>query len=199
MTLQQLPGHYVGVMLHDGEYYLVAIAEAVAKRGSHKINGLRGSAREYYLSLGGGIDIFPHSPAGGLLAIGGFLRECMHASVHIGLVLQIHLFYAVPHLFGSLRCGGIIEIHQTAAMHLALQRREVAPYLFHIIYFHIIVLLAVSSAAQAGAFGIAVMTSCRLTGKTAFHHIDQPFAKTGYGHLVDHIGHECLLEQQTGL
>ena len=43
---EKLPGHYVGVVLHDGEYYLVAVLHEAPETRGHEVYPLSGAAGE---------------------------------------------------------------------------------------------------------------------------------------------------------
>ena len=57
----------------------------------------------------------------------------MHPSVHIGIHIEILVAHGIEHAKWFLRGGGIVEIHQRFAIYLAVQYREVFPYLIDIV------------------------------------------------------------------
>ena len=99
---EKLPRDDVGVVLHDGEYNLVAILKEIAVGGSHEVDGLGGATGEDDLLDGGGVDHAAHALAGDLLQVGGLLRQGMDASVDVGLVLKIHAVDGIDHAAWSL-------------------------------------------------------------------------------------------------
>ena len=130
---KQLPGHYVGVMLHDGEDDLVAILHEAAETRCHKVDRLGGAAGEDHLRGGAGVDPCAHLLAGGLQAGCSLLRHGEDAAVHVGLVVEIHIVYRLHHAAGCLRGGGVVEIHERTPVHLAVKHRIFAPERFYIV------------------------------------------------------------------
>ena len=122
---QQLPGHYVGVMFHDGDNHLVAVDKRITHRRSHKVDGLGGASREDDLRCRLGVEHLANTLASGLLHGGHLLRHRVHSSMHIGLGVEIDVAYGVDHTRGSLRCGGVVEIYQRLAVNGAVEHREV--------------------------------------------------------------------------
>lgn len=99
---EKLPRDDVGVVLHDGEYNLIAILKEIAVGGSHEVDGLGGATGEDDLLDGGGVDHAAHALAGDLLQVGGLLRQGMDAPVDVGLVLKIHAVDGIDHAAWSL-------------------------------------------------------------------------------------------------
>ena len=128
---QQLPGHDVAVVLHDGEDDLVALLEeGLAETGRHEVEALGGAAREDDFGGGAGVDEAPHPLAGGLVEVGGLLREVVHAAVHVGVDGIVFLGDGLHYAPRLLRGGRVVEVNERPAVHLAPEYGEVLAYFF---------------------------------------------------------------------
>ena len=126
---KQLPRHNVGVMLHDGEDDLVALPHhLLAEGGGHQVDGFCGAPGKDNLLHLGGIDEAAHRLAGGLVQVGGLLREIVHAAVHVGIDIEILVAHGVEHTQRFLRGGGIVEIHQRTVIDLPRENGEGLSY-----------------------------------------------------------------------
>ena len=128
VAAQQLPGHDVGMMLHDREHDLVAVAETLAVRGGHEVDRLGRAAREDHLLWLGGVDIFLHAAARGLLQVGGLLRQGVYAPVYVGFGRGVHAGDRVGHLAWRLRRRRVVEIYERATVDLPLQNGKLPAY-----------------------------------------------------------------------
>ena len=124
-----LPGHDVGVVLHVGEQHLVAgLHVCRAEGGCHQVDGLGGAACEDDFGRGAGVEESAHALACCFVQLGGLLAEVVHASVHVGVGVEVLAAHGVEHRQRLLRGGGIVEVNQRAAMHLPREYGEVAAY-----------------------------------------------------------------------
>ena len=73
-----------------------------------------------------------------LLAVGGELRQGVHATVHIGLDVVVAADDAVDHAAGRLAGGSVVEIDERTAVHFLTEYRELPPQSF---YIHVIQLV----------------------------------------------------------
>ena len=117
--LEQLPGHDVGVVLHDGEDNLIAVAETLAVGGDHEVDGLGRAAGEDDFLFLRRVEEGTHFLARVLLHFGGFLRKLVHAAVHVGFLREIHFVDSLYHATRCLRGGRRVKIDERAAAHLA--------------------------------------------------------------------------------
>lgn len=127
LILNELPGHDVGMVLHDGEDYLVAVAEGLAEACRHEVDGLSGAAGEDYLGGLAGVDIAAYLLAGLLLMVGGLLGEGVDPAVNVGLRRAVQVCYLVDHTVRGLRGGGVVEVYHPVSRHLAAKDRELSP------------------------------------------------------------------------
>ncbi len=87
---QQLPGHDVGVMLHDGEEHLIAgLQEGRTPAVGDEVDGLGGVPHEDDLARIGGTEEAPHLLARLLIELGRARREAVDAAMHIGVVAAV--------------------------------------------------------------------------------------------------------------
>ena len=116
----EMPGHDVGVVLHDGEHDLVAFADHHAAEAlGHEVDGLGRVAGEDDLVLGRRIEEAPHAFARILEGLGGGVREEVQAAMHVGIFFRVALHHRVEHRLRLLGRGGIVEIDQRLAIDLA--------------------------------------------------------------------------------
>ena len=94
---EQLPGHDVGVMLHDGEYDFAATGEGLSETGGHEVYGLGSATGENHLLFGSRVYIVAHLSAGSLLQVCGFLRERVDPSVYIGFGAGVSVYDRADH------------------------------------------------------------------------------------------------------
>ena len=123
---QEMPGHDVGVVLHDGEEDLVPLPDMRDAIGrGDEIDRLGGVAGEDDLGVGPRIEEAAHALAR-LLEIGGReVAQIMQPAMHIGVVLAIGALDGVEHELRLLRRGAVVEIDEVLAVDLAREDREV--------------------------------------------------------------------------
>jgi len=78
------------------------------------------------------VDELAHLLARGLHQVGGFLRDGVHAAVHVGLVAVVHLLDGIHHTAWRLRRGSVVKIDQRVPVDLPLQDGIVGAYLVDI-------------------------------------------------------------------
>ena len=131
----QLPRHDVRMVLHNGDYHLVALLHKLLRKGcSHKVQALRSAAREHYLLYLRRIDELPHPLTRRLVQVSCLLREVMYATMHVGIHIVVFLHQRVNHLPRLLCRSSIVEIYQWFAIHLAAQYREIGPHLIYVVH-----------------------------------------------------------------
>ena len=117
----KLPGYDIAVMLHHGDDDFIAVLKHLAKRGGDKIDALgRATGKDHFLDTTR-VDKGAHLFAREFHQIGGLLREGVHAAVHIGLIMVVHLVYGLNYLTRCLGCCGIVKVDEGAALYLTLQ------------------------------------------------------------------------------
>ena len=83
---QEMPGHDVGVMLHDREHDLVARLDALApERVGDQVDGLGGVAGEDDLFRARRIEEGADVLARALIGFGRGIGEVMQAAMHVGI------------------------------------------------------------------------------------------------------------------
>ena len=126
---QHLPRHDVGVVLHDGEYHFVAFVEkAIAQRRSHEVEAFGRAAREDDFGRRARTDEGPHAFAGLLVQVGGLLREEVDAAVHVGVDRVVFVHHGLDDAARFLRGGGVVQVDEGAAVHLAAQDGKVGAH-----------------------------------------------------------------------
>ena len=129
-----MPRHDVGVVLHDRNDDLVALADIRLTPGRrHQVDRLGGAAGENDLLAATGVEELCDPLAAALIALGRDVGEVMQAAMHVGVFAGIGLHHAVEHRLRLLRGGGVVEIDQRLAIDLQRQRREILPHLRHVI------------------------------------------------------------------
>ena len=111
----KLPGHDVAVMFHHGDDNLIAVLEHLAKGRCHEVDALGSATGEDDLLNAAGIDKGTHLLARELHQVGGLLRQGVHATVHVGLVVVVHLVDGLHHGARRLGRGRIVQIDERAA------------------------------------------------------------------------------------
>ena len=123
------------MVLHHGENHFVALRQQLSVGRSHKIERLGGAASENNLIDRSGINKTADTLAGRLHSRRGLLRKAVHTAVHIRLMRVVDIHYIVHHRTRHLRRGGIVEIDERLAVHLASENRKIAAQCVHIVYF----------------------------------------------------------------
>mmetsp|Transcript_41013 Transcript_41013/g.131134 ORF Transcript_41013/g.131134 Transcript_41013/m.131134 type:complete len:203 (+) Transcript_41013:456-1064(+) len=116
------------MMLCDREDNLVALPEVRQPPGvRHEVDGLAGVARVHDLPVRRRIDELGHLAARRLISISGLGAQHVHAPVHVRVVPAVVVSERIKHLLGLLRCGGIVEVDEGAAVALLVEDGEVLP------------------------------------------------------------------------
>ena len=63
--------------------------------------------------------------AGGLVEVGGLLREVVHAAMHVGIGVEVLVAHGVEHAKGLLGRGGVVEVDKRAAIDGAREDGEI--------------------------------------------------------------------------
>jgi hypothetical protein len=130
----EMPGHDVGVMLHDGEHHFVARLQhhaAIALR--HEVDGLGGVAGENDLLHRGRVEEAPDTLARILESLGRGVGEEVQAAVDVGIFFRVGLGHRIEHGLRLLRRGRIVEIDQLLAIDLTREDGEVRADGLHVI------------------------------------------------------------------
>jgi len=89
---QEVPGHDVGVVLHDREHDFVALADPFAPEGlRYEIDRLRGAASEHDLFAPVRIEEFRDLVARALIGLRRGIGEVMQAAMHVGVLAGVGL------------------------------------------------------------------------------------------------------------
>ena len=131
----QLPGHYVGVVLHNRHYHLIALVhKLLAERRNDKIDALRCATGEDYLLGLGSVDKLAHGFTSSLVQVGGTLRQIMHATMHIGIGVEIFIAHSIEHAQWFLCRSRIVEINERTVVDGARKYGEVGTDFIDIIH-----------------------------------------------------------------
>lgn len=123
---QEVPGHDVGVVLHDREHDLVALLDVgLAPGRCHEVDGLGDIAGEDDFFTTRRVDEFRYLAARALVSLGRGIGEIVQAAVHVGVLALVGFRHAVEHRIRLLRRGGVVEIDQRLAINLHRQRGEI--------------------------------------------------------------------------
>ena len=124
--LQEIPGHDVGMVLHDGKHDLVALPDMRGAIGArHQIDGFGGVAGEDDLGVGAGVDEAAHRLPRLLEIGGGEVAQVVEPAMDVGVFLSVGALNGVEHGSRLLRRGAVVEIDERLAMDLLRQDREV--------------------------------------------------------------------------
>ena len=125
---QQLPGHQVAVVLHEGEQHLIPRAQVgVTPAAGHQVDRLAGIAGEHDLPRTGCTDELRSRGPGGLEGFGGADAELVGTAMHIGVVAGVVVLQGLEHRERLLAGGSVIQVDQRATVSGALlQNREIS-------------------------------------------------------------------------
>ena len=125
----EVPGHDVGVVLHDRQDDLIARAERVrAKTVGHEIDGLGRGAGEDDLVHRPRIEEAAHGLARGFVILRCRVGEEMQAPVHVGIFLRIGLHHGIDDRLRLLRRSAIVQIDERLAVDFPRQDREITAH-----------------------------------------------------------------------
>ena len=130
----EMPGHDVGMVLHDREQDFVTLADMSESEGRrHEIDRLGRGARENNLVDGFRIEKAPHAGARRLKSVGRGICQVVQAAMHVGVFVLVDMRHALDHLTRFLRGGGVVEVDEFLAVRLFRQDREVGAQLFDVV------------------------------------------------------------------
>ena len=125
---EEMPGHDVGMVLHDREHDLVAGLDVrLAPGRRHEVDRLGGVAGEDDLFGAPGVEKLRHLCAAAFIGFGRRIGEVMQPAMHVGVFGLVGFGHAVEHGSRLLRRGGVVEIDQLLAIDLQRQRRKILP------------------------------------------------------------------------
>ena len=131
----QLPRHDVGVVLHGGNYHLVALAhKLIGKRRHHEVQRLGSSSGEYHLVGRLCVDKRSHLLSCRLMQVGGLLRQVVDTTVNIGVHVEIFISHRIEHTERLLCRCAVVQVYQRLAVHLAAQNRKILTYLVNVVH-----------------------------------------------------------------
>jgi len=123
---EEMPGHDIGMVLHDREHDLVARLHMLTpERVGDEVDRLGGVAGEDDLLGPPCIDEGPHLLARALIGLGRGIGEKMQAAMHVGIFRGVGLVDAVEHHLRLLRRGRIVEIDERLAVDLHGEDRKI--------------------------------------------------------------------------
>jgi len=133
----QLPGHYVGVVLQGAEDDLVPRLElAHSPALGHQIDRLGCAAGPDHFPAVRCVDKAGDRFPGCLEGAGGTAAQGMGGAVHIGIVGPIVVSYGIQHRLGFLGGGSVVQIDQRVTVHLLRQGWKLATQLGVLLLIH---------------------------------------------------------------
>ena len=106
------------MMLHCTDDDFIALVHHPFGKGTgHQVDGLGGSPGKHDFLGFRRTDELPHTFTGCLVQVGGLLREVVHATVYVGVHVQVFVAHGIEHAEGFLRGGGIVEVDQLAVVY----------------------------------------------------------------------------------
>ena len=122
---QKMPGHDVGMVLHDREHDLVAGLDPLApERIGDEVDGLGRIAGEDDLFLAPGIEERRYFFARAFISLGRLVGEVVQSAMHVGVLRGVGLLNPVENRTRLLRRRSVVEIHQRFAVDLKRQGSE---------------------------------------------------------------------------
>ena len=122
----EMPGHDIGMMLHDRQDDLVVLAYMVEPEGrGDEIDRLRRGTREHDLVCRRRIEETPHAFARAFESFRRGIGEIMQPAMHVGIFVFVGVAHTIEHLTRLLRRGCIVEIDERLAVRLLVQDREI--------------------------------------------------------------------------
>jgi hypothetical protein len=115
----EVPGHDVGMVLHDREHDLVALPEVRAEGARDQVDRVRQVAGEDDLLHRRRIEEAAHGLARVLEAGGGGVGEEVQAAMHVGVFHLVGVVDGVENRARLLRGGAVVEIDERLAVDLA--------------------------------------------------------------------------------
>ena len=131
---EEMPGHDVGMVLHDRDHDLVAgLDVGFAPGRGDEVDRLGRVAGEDDLLVAAGVEEFCHLGAAALIGLGRGIGEVMQPAMHVGVFALVGLGHALQHRGRLLRRRRVVEIDQRLAVHLERQRGKILPHSRHVV------------------------------------------------------------------
>ncbi len=121
---QEMPGHDVGMVLHDRQHDLVARLDPRAERRGDQVDALGRALGEDHIVRGRRIEESAYGFARSFVGLGRLVRQRMQAPVHVGIGGAHLVRHRIDHGVRLLGAGGIVEIDERMPVHLPGQDRE---------------------------------------------------------------------------
>ena len=123
---EEMPGHDVGVVLHDREHDLIAFTEVrLAPGRGDEVDRFGDVAGEDDFLIAPGVDELRHFRARALVGLRRRVGEVVEAAMNIGVFAGVGLHEALKYRLGLLRRRGVVEIDQRLAVNLQGERRKI--------------------------------------------------------------------------
>ena len=123
---QEVPGHDVGMVLHDREHDLVAFPDmGQTERGRDEVHRFGGRTGEDDLVGGSGVEEGAHLLARALEGLGRGIGEIVETAMHVGIFGLVGGGDAIDHGPRFLRRGRVVEIDERLAVGRQGEGREV--------------------------------------------------------------------------
>src|SRR5215472_3201739 len=130
---QNLPGHDVGVMLHGGDQNFIARADVLAAVGlGYQVDRFRGASRKDDLSAVRGVQKTLYRNPGLFVVLRRPLRESMHATMDIGVIVAIVVFNGFDYRHWLLRGGRVVQVDQRLAVNALVKNGKIAADFLHV-------------------------------------------------------------------
>ena len=131
---EEMPGHDVGMVLHDREHDFVAGLDVGLTPGRcHEIDRLGGVAGEDDLFCAPGVKEFLDLGPSTFISLGRRIGEEMQPAMHVGVFGGVGLPHAIEHHGRLLRGRGVVQIDQRLAINLERQRGKIFPHPRHVV------------------------------------------------------------------
>ena len=125
---QELPGHDVGMVLHDRQDDFIACADPRRhKARGHQVERVGRALGENDLFGARRVEELAHRLTRLFIGIGRSLRQRVQSAMHIGIGVLIGIGDRVDHRPGFLGRSAVVEIDQALAVYIFLEDREVFP------------------------------------------------------------------------
>ena len=130
------------------------------------------------------------------MQVGSLLTEVVHATMYVGIYVQIFLTHGIQHTQRFLRGSRIVQINQWLTIYLAAQYGEILTYLIYIIHIlcDSLYSLFTSETFHFSLTQLAALALVQFSTEALLHQIVQAVAQGLQLHVVYHLVDKGVLQ-----